>query len=150
MSVNWFRDVMGHYAGVLVILFMAIATWGLGWIFESLAPRRAMPEHSIQLQALENTRKHLTELLRYVDTQKNQLEQSKRTLDAIKSEQERLKPLLEIDRKTIDALFAAQEARNQAAQDRERWIGFFLGVASSMIASIIWSFVLYRYRRKGR
>jgi len=103
-----------------------------------------------QLQALDETRASLQSLLEFVDNERRQLELSEQALQSLKSEHERLKPIVESDRKTIDALFAAQEARNQAAQSTERWIGFGLGVLASLIASLVWAVIVYAVRRNKR
>jgi hypothetical protein len=67
----------------------------------------------------------------------------------LKKEHEQLKPVVDADRKTIDALFSAQEARNQAAQNVERWIGFTLGVISSLVASFFWAVIAHARRRRS-
>ena len=103
-----------------------------------------------QLQALDETRASLQSLLEFVDKERRQLELSEQALQSLKSEHKRLKPIVESDRKTIDALFAAQEARNQAAQSSERWIGFSLGVLASVIASLVWAVIVYAVRRNKR
>ncbi|MBU1691785.1 MAG: hypothetical protein KJ958_04510 [Gammaproteobacteria bacterium] len=100
-----------------------------------------------QVQSLDETRASLQSLLEFVDNEKRNLQVSQQTLQALKNEQERLKPLVESDRKTIDALFSAQEARNQAAQSTERWIGFGLGALSSLVASLVWAGIAYATRR---
>ncbi|WP_291809583.1 hypothetical protein [Limnobacter sp.] len=101
-----------------------------------------------QVQALDETRTSLQSLLEFVDSERRNLQLSQQALQSLKTERERLQPLVESDRKTIDALFAAQEARNQAAQSTERWIGFGLGVLSSLIASIVWAAIAYATRRQ--
>jgi hypothetical protein len=86
-------------------------------------------------------------LLNFIEVEQRNLKVSEQALIALKREHEQLKPLVDSDRKTIDALFAAQEARNQAAQSTERWIGFGLGVGSSLVASLILAIISYTRRR---
>ncbi len=117
---------------------------------EREAKRLLNQSYATQVQKLEETRANLYALLQFVDDERQNLRSSEQALQSLKREHEQLRPLVESDRKTIDALFAAQEARNQAAQATERWIGFGLGVFSSLVASFIWAVFSYvRNRRIG-
>lgn len=112
------------------------------------AKRLQNMNYSVQAQKLEETKSNLKALLQFVEEERTSLAASEQALRSLKREHEQLRPLVESDRKTIDALFAAQEARNQAAQNTERWIGFALGVVSSLLASFIWAVASYVRRRK--
>lgn len=117
---------------------------------EREAKRLENLSYASQVQKLEETRANLQALLQFVDEERQNLRASEQALQTLKKEHELLRPLVESDRKTIDALFAAQEARNQVAQSTERWIGFGLGVISSLLASFIWAVFSYaRSRRNG-
>jgi hypothetical protein len=102
-----------------------------------------------QAQLLDETRINLRALLRFIEDEQRNLKSSEQALLALRREHDQLKPLIDSDRKTIDALFAAQEARNQSAQVTERWIGFGLGVISSLVASLIWAIFSFVRRRKS-
>ena len=104
--------------------------------------------YATQVQKLEETRANLQALLQFVDDERRSLRASEQALQALRNEQEKLRPLVESDRRTIDALFATQEARNQASQSRERWIGIGLGILSSLTASFLWA--VFSYARRGR
>ena len=106
--------------------------------------------YAAQVEALDETRASLSKLVEFVDSQKNQLQVSQQTLENMRSEHDRLKPLIESDKKVIDALFAAQEARNAESQNRERRIGFALGVVSSIVASLIWAAFTYAISRSNK
>lgn len=106
--------------------------------------------YATQVQKLEETRTNLQALLRFVDDERKNLRVSEQALQGLKKEHEQLRPLVESDRKTIDALFATQEARNQAAQSTERWIGIGLGILSSLVASFIWAVFSYARKRRGK
>ncbi|MFY2643159.1 hypothetical protein ACOTDF_16515 [Achromobacter insuavis] len=114
------------------------------------AKRLQNMNYSVQAQKLEETKSNLEALLLFVEDERNSLAASEQALRSLKREHEQLRPLVESDRKTIDALFAAQEARNQAAQSTERWIGFAFGIASSLLASFIWAVASYVRRRNRR
>lgn len=112
------------------------------------AKRLQNMNYSVQAQKLEETKSNLQALLQFVEDERTTLAASEQALRSLQQEHEQLRPLVESDRKTIDALFAAQEARNQAAQSNERWIGFALGVVSSLLASFILAVVAHVRRRK--
>lgn len=117
---------------------------------EREARRLQSQSYVTQAQLLDETRVNLKALLSFIEDQRTSLKDSEQALLALKREHDKLKPLIESDRKTIDALFAAQEARNQSAQSAERWIGFGLGVISSLFASLIWAIFSYmRHRSSG-
>jgi cadmium resistance protein CadD (predicted permease) len=73
---------------------------------------------------------------------------SKNSLDAIKDEENKIHPLVEADKRIIDAMFVVQEQRNQAAQAKERWIGFALGVLASLIASLFYALISTFVKRR--
>lgn len=111
------------------------------------AKRLQNMNYSVQAQKLDETKSNLQALLQFIEDERSSLAKSEQALISLKREHEQLRPLVESDRKTIDSLFAAQEARNQAAQSTERWIGFAFGVASSLLASFIWAAASYVRRR---
>lgn len=142
---------------VAVTFVLAVAVGTAAYFAEqrSAAQREAKRlqtlSYSVQAQKLEETRSNLQALLQFVEEERRNLQTSEQALRSLKQEHEQLKPLVDSDRKTIDALFSAQEVRNQSAQRTERWIGFAMGVASSLVASLIWAMVAYvRGRRRGQ
>lgn len=106
------------------------------------------PSYELQIKSLDQTRDSVEQLLKFIETQREQLTASQRAIDALKTEEDRLKPLVEADKKVIDAVFAAQEARNEQAQRRQTWLGFVLGVLSSLMASFVWSIGYTLYKRR--
>ena len=73
------------------------------------------------------------------------------TEEELKDEQSKLQPLVSADKEVVEALFSAQEARAKESAKVERWIGFVLGVAASIVASIFLMIIQYflRARRSG-
>lgn len=139
---------------VTITLALSIAGGGVAYFAEQRnqetrgAQRLQNLNYASQARTLDETRSNLTSLIEFVDNEKRQLQLSEKALESMKSEHERFKPLVESDRKVIDALFAAQEVRNDSAQNRERWIGFGLGVLASLIASVVWAVGTYVMRKK--
>ncbi|MBV7455820.1 hypothetical protein KW843_15175 [Acidovorax sp. sif1233] len=138
---------------VAITLFVSVTAGAIVFFVEHRAAEQREAKrlqnlnYSVQAQKLEETKSNLKALLEFVEDERSSLAASERALRSLKDEHEQLKPLVESDRKTIDALFSAQEARNQAAQSTERWIGFALGVGSSLVASFILAIVSYARRK---
>ena len=138
---------------VTLTLFISLVVSSIAYFTEQglteqrEAKRLQNMNYLAQAQKLEETRTNLHALLQFVEEERRSLAASEQALRSLKQEHEQLRPLVESDRKTIDALFAAQEARNQAAQSTERWIGFAFGVSSSLLASFIWAAASYVRRR---
>jgi 5-methylcytosine-specific restriction protein A len=99
--------------------------------------RQANQSYLTQITKLNDTEQRLRELLAFVTDQRESLKQTEDAITALKSERDSLAPLVASQQHVVDALFAAQEKRNQAALSRERWIGFALGVGSSIVASAL-------------
>jgi gas vesicle protein len=95
-------------------------------------------DYQKQMDQLTQTESNIRQLLIFVDTQKKSLKETEDTISKLKSEKEKLQPLVETDRAVLEAIFKAQEDRASSNVWRERWIGFGLGVAASLIASFIW------------
>lgn len=138
---------------IVLTLILSIAVGTIVYLVEQRsaeqreAKRLQNMNYSVQAQKLEETKSNLQALLQFVEDERNNLAASEQALRSLEREHEQLRPLVESDRKTIDALFAAQEARNQAAQSTERWIGFAFGIASSLLASFIWAAASFVRRR---
>lgn len=97
--------------------------------------------YQTQIQQLNQTEKNIKQLLQFVESQKMTLRNTEDTISSLRAEQEKLKPLVESDRSVVDAIFRAQDERNSANIWRERWIGFGLGIAASLLASFLWFIV---------
>lgn len=140
---------------VAITLIVLIAAGFLAYVTEQQAAnhreakRLESASYATQSQKLEDTKINLHALLQFVEDEKSRLAASEQALRSLKQEHEQLRPLVESNRKTIDAIFSAQESRNQTAQITERWIGFAMGVFSSLVASFIWAIISY-VRRRGR
>jgi hypothetical protein len=105
------------------------------------------PTYQEQIRSLNQTRDGVENLLKFIDTQREQLTASQNMLESLKMEEGRLKPIVEADRKVIDSMFAAQEARNEAAQKQQAIFGFVLGVSSSLMATCLWVLGGYLFKR---
>jgi sensor c-di-GMP phosphodiesterase-like protein len=139
---------------VVTLIVIATVVTAIGIAEKNAAEKREAERlksqsYVTQAQLLDETRVNVKALLGFIENERRNLAASEEALLSLKREHELLKPLVESDRKTIDALFSAQEARNQAAQSTERWVGFGLGVVSSLVASFLWAVFAHMRSRQG-
>jgi ABC-type multidrug transport system fused ATPase/permease subunit len=136
-------------SAVAVIIIIPIFVISLQYSNEvEQAKRLQNSTYTKQIQSLSETHDKLRSLIDFVDNEKRQIEVSQKILQSLKSEHDKLKPIVESDRKTIESILAAQDARNQIAQSWERWIGFFLGILASLVASFVYGFITYIVHKK--
>jgi hypothetical protein len=110
--------------------------------------RKENLSYNEQLQALNNVQGSLNSLIEFVEMQKTKLKESEDLIVTLKMEQEKLKPVVEADRKTVEALLNLQSERSEQNIRRERWYGFGLGVVSSIVASFIFSVIVFLIKRR--
>jgi sensor c-di-GMP phosphodiesterase-like protein len=101
-----------------------------------------------QIRQLDATEQSLRQLSGFIQSQRQQLTQDKETLARLQNERKSLEPVVAAQREAVDAIFRAQEARSAARAGRERWIGFGLGVLSSLLASAVVAVLRYLYLRR--
>lgn len=101
-----------------------------------------------QLEVLDQVQSSISNLKDFVNTQRKQLQDQQAVLEELKSEKQKLQPVVEANKQTVEAIFRIQAERNRAKVWIERLIAFVLGVASSLVASAIYSTV--RLRRSSR
>ena len=109
---------------------------------------RQSQDSKSQMEQLDATEKNLNSLLAFIHSQREQLEDFQRRIEALKTEKDQLEPLVKIDKNVVDALFLAQERRQSARVWRERWIGFGSGVLASLLASGAWYAIVHLLRGK--
>jgi hypothetical protein len=114
------------------------------------ARKAASLSYDKQLKELTQTEGSIKNLLDFVVAEKERLRDNEKTLELLRSEHEKLKPLVEADRKYVEALFAAQERRQAVSVNRERWIGFGIGVGGSLIASVIFQIIMVFAKRASQ
>ncbi len=145
--ITWFTKAPVATVVVSIIAFVL----GVSGFFVIYSKDRQMREtqrlenhtYTAQIARLNETEQKIKELLSFVIDQKSALKKTEDAIAALKAERETLAPLVESQQKVVDALFAAQEKRNALAVKKERWIGFGLGVGSSIVASFLWMICSY-------
>jgi chromosome segregation ATPase len=93
-----------------------------------------------QLESLNNVEKSINALNEFVKNQKERLKTSQVAIEQLQEERNKLKPVLEADRKIVEALFQIQAEKQQKNIWLDRAFGFFIGVASSLVGSLVWAY----------
>jgi hypothetical protein len=135
----------------LAMIAAALATSYLDGVrerAETAARVATVREYSDQIAKLGQAENALRDLASFVENQRKRLEAAELAVGSLRTERARLRPLVEADRRIVEALFAAQEVRNAQSQRRERIVGFGFGVATSLVASILWHVVTLLLARR--
>lgn len=158
-SIRLWKQVYHRFpraTAITSILALLIGIGGISLIIRNEAQKTAEAErkraenfsYNQQLEALNNVQGSLNNLIQFVELQKGKLKESEDLVNNLKTEQEKLKPVVEADRKTVDAILEFQAQKTQTNVSRERWIGFGLGVLSSILASLIVGLISQLRKRK--
>lgn len=97
-----------------------------------------------QVERLEQIQNSVKDLADFVSQQKQQLDISRDTLQSLEKEKEKLKPMVEADRQVVEAILQLQAEKESSNVWLERGIGFMLGIAGSLVASIIFTIMRKR------
>lgn len=131
-----------HIAQVLALMASIIGLLvSAGQVYFDYQKKQEDLTYEKQIESLNNVVKSIDTLREFVVEQKENLTKSQQSLSELKAKQEQLKPVVEADQKTIDAIFALQAEQNRKNVWWERAIGFFIGIAGSLVASLIFAYV---------
>jgi len=107
----------------------------------------SLATYSQQLQQLDGVQQNLKDLSEFVSQQRTRLQESEQVVSKLQEEKERIEPLVQADRKVVEAVFQLQELRTAGAASLERWIGFALVIGASLLASFIYSVIVFIWRK---
>ena len=138
MSIRFTKDHI--FAIFALIASIAGLIGSIGQVYFDFQKKEDNLVYEKQIDSLNEVVKNIDTLRAFVVQQKESLTISQQSLAELKKKQDILKPVVEADQKTIDAIFALQEENNRKNVWWERAIGFFLGIAGSLIASLIWAY----------
>ena len=99
------------------------------------------PTYEQQLDSLNKIENSITTLKEFVKIQKDELKISHTAIKQLKDEQQILQPLVEADKKVIEAMFKMQAKQYQQGIWIDRILGFLIGIASSLVASLLWAYI---------
>lgn len=130
-------------AAVLVLILLCVGVYYL--FFREGKPE--LPETvQQQVAVLDKTIEDLRGLSTFVIDQKRQLEEQERIVQSLHAEQQELGPVVAANRETINAVLAAEATRHESSVWWSRIEGFGMGVLSSLVASLAWSWIARRYQ----
>ena len=92
----------------------------------------------VQMEELTKVQASINNLSEFIRQQKEQLKRAQQTVESLKNERDALRPVVEADREVVDTILRLQADRASANVWQERFIGFGLGILSSLVASLIW------------
>lgn len=90
-----------------------------------------------QMESLLKVQVSLFELGKFIEQQRERLQESEDLMNSLKAEQEKLKPVVETDRQVVEAILELQSQKSRNEVWKERGIGFFSGILASLIAAFI-------------
>ena len=121
--------------GLIVSLFGSIAT------FHKISKKGQVENIATQIENLDEISNDLKNVQTFVESQKKKLASENEALENLQKEQKNLKPLVEADKQILEAMFLEQEKRQQKEVWYERAFGFFIGIFSSLIASLLFMWI---------
>jgi uncharacterized membrane protein YeaQ/YmgE (transglycosylase-associated protein family) len=94
-----------------------------------------------QINELEQALSGIKSLELFIEEHKNKLLQNQKTIDELNLEKEKLQPIVESNQKIVASILNAHSENQSKNIFKERVVGFFLGLLSSSIVSLlIWYF----------
>ena len=129
----------------LIVVWLGSMVYG---VITDVMDRNSEQSIQEQIATLNGIEGNLKKLTQYVQQQKDGLKKSEAVLKSLRAQQDNLRPLVEGDRQVIEALFQYQDERNRIVVWKERVIGLFMGIAGSLIATVIWGLIRRRVANK--
>lgn len=126
-----------HEPGILPLA--AVLSGCAAWILAFYAYYSPYKGGNFKFQAkidyLGSIEADLKRLMKFVQEQKRDFSTNEKVLDALKKEHDQLKPIVESDRRIVQAIVAQADKTKRSAVISGYIASFFLGVASSLVAS---------------
>ncbi len=137
--------ILTFVVSLLIGVLTSFAIWKLDQADTLYAnsPEPVSVEFKDQLQELDQTEQSLKTLLSFVQNQRATAIENEQKIQQLVAEKQRLEPLVNADKAVVEALFIAQELRAEQNAQRERWVGFGLGILASVVASFIIAILKY-------
>lgn len=101
-----------------------------------------------QYSILKDTERNLNNLADFISTKKGEIETTQKLIESLEQKKSELEPIVNAHQEVIDAIFLQQKRELEKSIWFERGVSFSLGVLASLIASLIWHFII-RIRKKN-
>jgi len=140
-------NTLSKFASIGTIVGLLIGIIGLFLSYNSLTTKNDKSQLlSVQSQVnkLNKISVDLKDLQQFIEEQKSNLTNEHLALQTLKNEKKNLEQLVEVDKEIVESLFIQQEKRQRKSIWNERAFGFFIGIISSLLASLIYSMLSKR------
>jgi len=124
-----------YIANVLAALFNAYV------LQDRIIANPSVDEYSRVINNIEAIEKQLSELNGFLQKERTRVADTEATIRKLNEEKSKLEPLVNTQRETVDAILATHSERTAKRAWKERMIGFSLGLAASLIASMIYEYL---------
>lgn len=134
------KDFFVSILGLVIAVAALVATIATPVIrsFFGLSSIERIEETAIdKLKQLDQVELTMKQLQSFIDNQRKELTETNEVLLQLKSKKNELQSIVNAEEATVEAIFRLQEKRAAANIWYERFVGFLIGVISSIIASII-------------
>jgi len=144
ISENLISTIKNHPATLIMAVIAGMISLGASFYqtYQEFEQTRIQEENltlTKQIEALDEFEANLASLMVFVDQQKRELRNKEELITRLENEQSRLQPIVEADREVVEAMFRTQAEMQRADVWLDRLIGFFLGIAGSLLATLIWA-----------
>lgn len=136
--------ILTFIAGIL----LGVITLILHSSFSLLEAPSKKGDVALQIVKLDEIENSLTELQDFISKQKDKLRKTETLVASLKEEKLKLEPIVKANRETVNSLLKLQQENYRKQIWTERVFGFFIGLASSLLASSI--FITIRRLLSGK
>ena len=143
---NYLKDPKGTL--ILIIGFsLSLTILIFGLIYVEQMKKKSAQINNIGIETrvknLDEIQASLTELVKYIESQKQSIINENIVLKNLKSEKRELEPIINANREVVNQIFKQQEKRSKWEFWLSIGLGFLLGIFASFFGSILFS----SYRR---
>ncbi|MGE0636785.1 MAG: hypothetical protein AB7G44_04285 [Bacteroidia bacterium] len=117
--------------------------------YQKIKTKEETQSVKVQVENLTKMSEGLKGLQIFIEEQKQNLVSEEIALKNLKEEKANLEPLVEADKKMLEAVFIAQEKRQRNDVWYERAFGFFIGIFSSLVASLLFLLIQRKIKMKS-
>lgn len=147
ITMDFLVAILGIIGSVAALT--ATLTPELRLLFGISSPKRVEETVVDKFRQLDQVSLIMQQLQLFVDNQRKELTETNEVLLKLKSKKNELQSIVNVEEATVEAIFRLQEKRISANIWHERFVGFWIGVISSLLASIIWSISIKTARRRN-
>jgi len=120
-----------------ILIFTGVGCMILAWGFPRKRQSLNIKKHSQMINMLNQTSNSLVEIRSFLQQEKKKVLATQNTLNHLKQKKSELDPIVTTQRETVNAILEAHSRSTRQYVWKNRFIGFLIGVISSVIASLL-------------